>query len=160
MSFFTRWLLPSLALVGAIATIATVAAPTAVGDSLPTGAFAIGDGNATVNSAVSFWGSRWWKDNQISTASAPPAFKGYAVTVDAKACTFQTTTGNSASPPDGPLPPVITVLVTSSVTQSGSTVSGKITEFALVATNDGYDSNPGHPGTGTVIGILPCGGGE
>ena len=107
---------------------------------------------------VTFWGSRWWKDNGLSTGTAPAAFKGYAVAVDPTACTFTTVTGDSAPPPDGPLPPVITVLVTSSVTQTGSTITGKVTEFALVATDAGYDTNPGHGGTGTVIELDPCGG--
>ena len=52
---------------------------------------------------------------------------------------------------------MITVLVTNSVTKSGPVITGTIKEFALVATNSGYDSNPGHPGTGTVIGLIPCG---
>ncbi|MGZ4409923.1 MAG: hypothetical protein ACXVY6_14240 [Gaiellaceae bacterium] len=145
-----------MALTGSIIAFAAVAGP-AVGDSLPTAAFAIGDGNAQINSSVTFWGSRWWKDNIVSTGTAPASFKGYAVDVDPSACTFTTTTGNSAPPPDGPLPPVVTVLVTKAVTQSGSTISGTVTEFALVATNPGYDSNPGHAGTGTVISFIPCG---
>jgi hypothetical protein len=151
-----RPLLAALALTGSIIVLAAVAGP-AVGDSLPTAAFAIGDGNAVLNAPVTFWGSQWWKDNQVSTGAGPASFKGYAVTVDPTACTFTTAPGNSAPPPDGPLASVITVLVTSSVTKSGPTISGKITEFALVATNDGYDSNPGHDGTGTVIGFIPCG---
>ena len=86
------------------------------------------------------------------------AFKGYAAEVDPIGCTFTTRPGNSAPPPAGPLPSVITVLVTSSVTKSGSAITGKISEFALVATAAGYDSDPGHPGTGNVISVLPCGG--
>ena len=152
----TQWLLPSMALVAAVAT---VAAPAALGDPPPTAAFAIGDGNAALNLQVTFWGSQWWKDNQVSTGRTPASFKGYALAVDATNCTFTTTTGNSAPPPDGPLPPVVEVLVAGSVTQSGSTISGTITEFALVATDGGYDSNPGHAGTGTVIGFVPCGSG-
>ena len=92
----------------------------------------------------------------MSTGTAPASFKGYAVTVDTTACTFTTAPGNSPPPPDGPLPPVITVLVTSSVTKSGPTITGKVTGFALVTTNAGYDSNPGHPGTGTVISVTPA----
>ncbi len=151
-----RPLFAALAVTGSIIAFAAVAGP-AVGDPLPTAAFAIGDGNATINSAVTFWGSQWWKDNQISTGAAPASFKGYAVNVDSTACTFSTAPGNSPPPPDGPLPSVITVLVTGSVTKSGPVISGTIKEFALVATNGGYDSNPGHAGTGTVIGVLPCG---
>jgi hypothetical protein len=151
-----RPLLAALALTASVIAVAAVAGP-AAGDPTSAGAFAIGDVNAAVlNSPVTFWGSQWRKDNQLSTGTAPASFKGYAVNVDSATCTFTTTTGNSAPPPSGPLPPVITVLVTSAVTQSGSTISGKITEFALVATNAGYDSNPGHAGTGTVRDTYPC----
>ncbi len=151
-----RSLLAALAVTGSIIALAAVAGA-ARGDSGPTAAFAIGDGNAALGSSVMFWGSQWWKDNDVS-AGAPASFKGYAVDVDPSACTFTTRTGNSAPSPDGPLPAVMTVLVTNNVSQSGSTISGTITGFALVATNAGYDSNPGHPGTGTVVGFSPCGG--
>lgn len=157
MSNRARPLLAALAITGSIVVGAAVAGP-AVGDSLPTAAFAIGDGNASLNSSVTFWGSQWWKDNQVSTAAAPAAFKGYAVTVDPASCRFTTAPGNSAPPPDGPLSSVITVLVTNSVTKSGPTISGSITEFAVVQTNPGYGSDPGHAGTGTVIDLIPCGG--
>lgn len=152
-------LIAALALTGSIIAFAAVAG-SAIGDPLPTAAFAIGDGNATANSRVTFWGSQWWKDNDVSTGSAPASFKGYALNVDSTTCTFTTAPGNSPPPPDGPLPAVITVLVTSSVSKSGPTISGTITGFAHVATNPGYDSNPGHPGTGTVIDVVPCGGGD
>lgn len=148
---------PFLALLGSLVAVAAAVVPAAASDPPPAGAFAIGDLNAVLNSPVTFWGAQWSKDNQVSTADAPPAFKGYALDVDSTACTFTTDPGNSAPPPSGPLPSVITVLVTNSVTKSGPTISGTITEFALVATNDGYDSDPGHPGTGSVIGFVPCG---
>ena len=158
MRHLKRRLLVALTLAGSIVAVATVLVPAAAGDSTPTAAFAISGGNAVLGSPVTFWGAQWWKDNRFATGTAPPAFKGYVVAVDPIACTFTTGTGDSTVPPAGPLPPVITVLVTNSVTQSGSTVSGTIAEFALVATDDGYDSNPGHGGTGTVIGFIPCGG--
>jgi len=50
------------------------------------------------------------------------------------------------------------VLVTGSVTKSGSTISGTVAGFVQVQTDDGYASDPGHPGTGTVVGaVIPCG---
>jgi hypothetical protein len=150
-----RPLLAALALTGSIIAVVAVARP-AAGDPTPAGAFAIGDVSAVLNPTVTFWGSQWRKDNQLSTGTAPASFKGYAVNVDSTTCTFTSTTGNSAPPPSGPLPQEITVLVTSEVTQSGSTISGKISGFALVKTNDGYDSNPGHAGTGTVLGFDQC----
>ncbi|HST17560.1 MAG TPA: hypothetical protein VLK36_07815 [Gaiellaceae bacterium] len=121
------------------------------------GMFVIGDGNTSAGSQVTFWGAQWWKDNSLSTGDAPAGFKGYAVDVNLSTCTFTSVKGNSAPPPDGPLPPVIDVLVTSSVTQSGSKISGTVVGVAHVATADGYDSNPGHAGTGSVLGFVPCG---
>jgi hypothetical protein len=158
MKSLARWVLPSLALLGTTVAVATALVPAAAGDSLPTASFAIGDLNATANSPVTFWGAQWWKENQLSNGTAPPAFKGYALTVDSVNCTFTARPGNSSPPPDGPLPPVITVLVTNSVSKSGSTISGNVTGFVKVATNDGYEPNPGHPGTGTVTAddFVPC----
>jgi hypothetical protein len=62
---------------------------------------------------------------------------------------------NSVPAPSGPLPELEIVLVTNSVFQSGSTVSGTIKGFATIDTHDGYAPNPGHPGTGTVTEFTP-----
>jgi hypothetical protein len=123
----------------------------------PGGMFVIGNGNAAAGSQVTFWGAQWWKDNPVSGGDAPAGFKGYAVDVDLADCTFTSVKGNSAPPPDGPLPPVMDVLVTSSVTQSGSKISGTVVGIAHLSTAAGYDSNPGHAGTGSVLGFEPCG---
>jgi len=48
----------------------------------------------------------------------------------------------------------MTVAVTSSVSQSGSVLSGTISEIVVVSTNPGYLNDPGDPGTGTVVAIL------
>ncbi len=120
--------------------------------------FVIGDGNMAAGSQVTFWGAQWWKDNVLSQGTAPAGFKGYAQNVDMTNCTFTSVKGNSAPPPDGPLPAMLDVLVTSAVTQSGSTVSGTVLGVAHVATVDGYASDPGHAGTGSVVvGFTPCG---
>ena len=146
----------SFALLAAVGAMAIAAAPVAVGD--PPGAFVIGDGNTAVGPHATFWGAQWWKDNELSAGTAPPAFKGFAVNVDPVNCLFTTTTGNSASPPSGPLPPFVTVLVTSSVVQSGSTITGKVIGSIVVRTDDGYMPDPGHAGTGTVEedSFVPC----
>ena len=46
------------------------------------------------------------------------------------------------------------VLVASSVTKHGSTVSGDISHIVVVKTDPGYAPNPGHPGTGTVVAVF------
>ena len=120
--------------------------------------FVIGDGNAAVGSAVTFWGAQWWKLNSVSGGSAPPSFKGFALNVAPGCGGFTTDPGNSPPPPDGPVPAYINVLVTNSVQKSGKTISGTVTNIAVVQTDPGYDGNPGHAGTGTVVALLGCGG--
>ena len=167
MKSLRRLLVPSLAVLGSVMAIAAAAVPTAVGESLPA-AFAIGDTNAVVGEEVTLWGAQWWKDNELSAGQTRASFKGYAldVVVDRTTCTFTSRTGNSPPPPEGALPSPLTVLVTDSVRQDGSTISGTITGFAQIDTTVGYADTPGHYGTGTVVGVTPCiaggsgGGGE
>ena len=115
------------------------------------GAFVIGDQSQT--GTVTFWGSQWSTTNKVSGGAAPSAFKGFAKYPASPTCgaTFTTDPGNSAPPPNGPLPAYMSVIVTSKVTKSGSTISGTIVKIVIVKTNAGYDSDPGHPGTGTVV---------
>jgi hypothetical protein len=123
------------------------------------GNFVIGDQNATVGTAVTFWGAQWWKDNALSGGAAPAAFKGFANSLESSpvcGAPWTTDPGNSSDPPAGPLPETIEVIVSSHVTKSGRTISGDTAEVVLVATNPGYEGNPGHPGTGTVLAVL-CG---
>jgi hypothetical protein len=44
------------------------------------------------------------------------------------------------------------VLVTNNYAKSGSQISGDTPAIVVVQTNSGYQPNPGHPGTGTVVG--------
>ena len=43
------------------------------------------------------------------------------------------------------------VIVTSSVTKSGSAISGNSIHIVVIQVSPGYASNPGHAGTGTVV---------
>jgi hypothetical protein len=118
------------------------------------GAFVIGDKSTT--GTVTFWGSQWSITNSLTGGSAPNAFKGFAVSPATPSCgtTWLTDPGNSAPPPAGPLPAYMAVIVTSSASKSGSQISGNTVHIVIVKTNAGYDSNPGHPGTGTVVGTI------
>jgi hypothetical protein len=49
---------------------------------------------------------------------------------------------------------VIDVIVSTNITKSGSVISGDTKEVVAVATDPGYASDPGHAGTGTVVGIV------
>jgi hypothetical protein len=46
------------------------------------------------------------------------------------------------------------VIVSSHITKRGPVISGDIVHIVLVRTNAGYGPNPGHPGTGTIVGQL------
>jgi hypothetical protein len=145
------WLIDLASLVAALAS--GTAAPPA---SPPGGMFVIGDVSAVGGAPVTFWGAQWWKDNALTGGSAPPSFKGFASGVAPNCLGFTTDPGNSVPPPDGPLPATIDVLVASTVQKSGEVISGTVVNIARVRVDPGYDSNPGHAGTGTVIALLGC----
>ena len=114
------------------------------------GAFVVGD--QSVVGAVTFWGANWSKLNRVSGGDAPDAFKGFALVAPTQ-CGVRWTTGpgNSSDPPAGTLPAYMAVLVTSSVSKSGSSISGTTTHIVIVKTDAGYKNDPGHAGTGTVV---------
>ena len=91
--------------------------------------------------------------NSLSSGTAPNDFKGFAAATAPTECgaTWTARSGNSTPPPGGPLPAYIAVVVSSSITQSGSAISGNVTQIVIVKTDAGYASDPGHAGTGTVV---------
>jgi hypothetical protein len=117
------------------------------------GSFVIGDGDAATGQPVTFWGAQWWKQNTPSGGPAPASFKGFEDQPSRPACAQNWTTdpGNSTPPPSGPLPAYMAVIVSSSISQSGSTISGDTPSVVVVKTDAGYAPDPGHPGTGVVI---------
>jgi hypothetical protein len=130
--------------------------PTPFGLYPSTGAFVIGDGNAGVGSQVNFWGSQWAQNNSLTGGSAPNAFKGFEGSSQPSDCggdIWTAAPGNSGSPPPT-VPTDMTVIVASSVTKSGSTISGNVVHLVVVKTDPGYQPNPGHPGTGQVEAII------
>jgi hypothetical protein len=42
-------------------------------------------------------------------------------------------------------------LITSSVLKSGSSIFGTVVSIVVVKTAAGYATDPGHPGTGTIV---------
>jgi hypothetical protein len=134
------------------------------GGGAPAAFFVVGDQSAALafseGSAVEFWGAQWAKDNSLSGGSAPASFKGYADSVPTTATgdpvcsgTWTARTGNSSAPPAS-VSSQIEVIVASSVSQSGSTISGDVAGVLLINTNPGYSGDPGHAGTGTVAAII------
>jgi len=126
---------------------------------LGSGSFVIGDLNAAVGNAVTFWGAQWAKVNSLSGGPAPAAFKGFAdqTSTAPPACggSWITDPGNSSGPPAS-VPPFMAVIASSSVTMSGATISGNVPKIVIVKTNPGYGPSPGQTGTGTVVAKL-CG---
>ena len=142
---------------GLVATAACVLA----GLALPVSAgaagssFVVGDQSAAMGAHVTFWGAQWWKLNSLSGGTAPASFKGFANDLTEAKCGSSWTTdpGNSSDPPEGPLPGLIEAIAASNITKSGRIISGDVTAVVLIATDPGYGPNPGHAGTGTVVGV-------
>jgi len=120
-------------------------------------AFVIGDEDADLGTKVTYWGAQWWKVNDLSGGPAPRAFKCFAdsTEADSPGCgdAWTARPGDSSKPPRK-VPAYMAVIVASKVRQFGSTIRGSTPEVVVVKTNSGYDSNPGHAGTGTVVAEL------
>ncbi len=124
------------------------------------GAFTLGDLTAAGagSSTVTWWSHSWSSLNRLSAGQTPSSFKGFASGVtlpqmsppELCGTTFTAQPGNSGHPPDT-VPEYMGVLVTSSVTQAGSTLNGSWGSIVVVHTDPGYGPNPGHPGTGTIV---------
>jgi hypothetical protein len=131
------------------------------------GAFVLGNNTvaaATPATTVNWWSDSWWQMNSLSGGAAPLSFKGFANTVTslptqspANVCgtTFKTAPGNSPPPTSG-VPSFMGVLVSSSVSKSGSNITGAWNKIVVVRTDTGYAPSPGHPGTGTIVATF-CG---
>jgi hypothetical protein len=110
------------------------------------GSFVIGDRSTT--GAVTFWSSQWSRSNSLSNGSAVSTFQGFTKSPATPQCgTNWSTTTSSA--PAGSLPAYMAVIVTSSMSKSGSTISGNTAAVVVVKTNGTY-------GTGTVVATV-CG---
>jgi hypothetical protein len=120
------------------------------------GNFVIGDNNAAIGTAVTFWGAKWWKLNSLSGGGKAASFKGFAESPATPSCGMSWTAdpGNSTPPPEGPLPAYMATIVSSAVSKSGPTISGDTVHVVVVKTDPGYQPNPGHAGTGTVAGMV------
>lgn len=136
----------------ATATYSIPVVPAATG-----GTFVIGNLTYAANPAtVTFWGAQWWKLNSLSGGTGPAAFKGFEDMPAAPTCgqTWTTDPGNSTPPPAGPLPPYMAIIVSSRISQAGSTISGDTQHVVVVRTDAGYQGNPGHAGTGSIVATL------
>jgi hypothetical protein len=139
------------------------ATPTPTSTPIPTpvptlaGNFVIGDGNAVVGNHVTFWSARWADFNSLSGGAAPSGFSGFTSSTSPNPAicggAWTSNPGNSSGPPAS-VPSLVTVIVTSSITKSGPTISGNIPTMAILLTDPGYSPSPGHTGTGTVLTVF------
>ena len=121
------------------------------------GVFTIGDrteASATPATPVTWWSQDWSTRNSLSAGPVSPSFKGFAagVSTSPPSCgaTWTSGPGNSAAPP-AEVPSFMGVVVTGSVSRSGSEFTGDVVEIVVVRTDAGFAPNPGHPGTGTIV---------
>ena len=120
------------------------------------GAFVIGSARNQMGGAVTFWGAAWAQQNSLGGRSGPRSFKGFANDPKVPSCGARWTAdpGNSTPPPSGPLPTYMGVIVTSSISKTGSRIAGDAVHIVVVKINPGYASNPGHAGTGTIVAVV------
>jgi hypothetical protein len=133
--------------------------------SLPsTGGFVVGDltadrtvsGNPVIGTSVNYWGSQYWKNNSYSgVVNAPASMKGYISNAPSLSCNVNWTSnpGNSSDPPST-VPVNMVTVVSSTITQSGSTELGNIKHLVIVQTEAGYGPAPGHDGDGKIIATI------
>ena len=126
------------------------------------GAFVLGDrtvATATASTTVTWWSSNWSSLNSLTGGVADPSFKGFAgsMTPATPVCggTWKTGPGNSPPPVSG-VPAYMGTLVSSAITKSGNVIGGNIPKIVVVRTNPGYDTSPGHNGTGKIVAVY-CG---
>ncbi len=136
---------------------ASATAKTVLFAFLASGGFVVGDQSAQMGAKVTFWSAKWSKLNKLSGGAAPASFKGFAGTLSSEppkcGITWTTGPGNSSNPP-ATVPEYMGVLVSSKVTKSGPKISGDAKSIVVVKTDPGYAPNPGHAGTGTVVGVF------
>jgi RHS repeat-associated protein len=143
----------------------------------PTG-FVIWGGNTPglrLGDRVQFWGAQWSRQVQGGDYAAQADFKGWSTaplpphlcqpnahttgTPRLDASCWTSKPGNSKPPAQ--LGSYIQVIVATSIAKSGSTIYGNIaaTVVLQVDKSTAYGPDPGHPGYGTVIGVLEDGAG-
>jgi hypothetical protein len=127
------------------------------------GAFTLGNVTAAGagSSTVTWWSDTWSLLNTLGGGPAPSAFKGFAdqitlptTTPPASCGSAWKSTGGNSPPPASGVPSYMGVVVSSSMTKSGSTVSGNSVHIVVVKVAPGYSPTPGHSGTGTIVGVF------
>jgi hypothetical protein len=126
-----------------------------VGGTFVVGDLTVGSLSQATGKTVMFWGAQWQKQNQLSAGGAPSAFKGFEDSLASPVCgTSWTSRPGNSTPPPATTPAYMAVIVSSAITKSGSTIAGDTLHIVIVKTDPGYEGNPGHAGTGTIVGVV------
>lgn len=127
----------------------------AEGGTFVVGDLTVGPLAQAAGKSVTFWAAQWWKLNSLSGGAGPAAFKGFEDSPSQPTCgvNWQSRPGNS-TPPPASIPAYMAVIVSSSITKAGSTIGGDTLHLVIVKTAGGYQGNPGHAGTGTIVGVI------
>ena len=141
--------------VGELDSFDCVGPPFPVGGTFVVGDLTVGPIAQSLGKSVNFWGAQWWKKNSLSGGDGPAAFKGFEDSPAMPACGVNWTTrpGNSTPPPDT-IPAYMAIVVSTQVTKSGSSIGGDTQHLVIVKTDPGYEGNPGHAGTGTIVSVV------
>jgi parallel beta-helix repeat protein len=122
--------------------------------------FVIWGGNQTdlvkaikIDDHFMFWGAQWAKQVVTGEYAANSSFKGYADTVTGS--TWTAKPGNSMPP--ATIGNYISVIVATHIDKKGNVISGNIAEIVVLQVDNpsSYLPDPGHPGSGVVVAILP-----
>ena len=124
------------------------------------GDFVLGDKSVAAagpTTPLTWWSSDWSLLNSLTGGAAPTSMKGFSNNVapsSPPACGGMWTTLPGNSPPPigvGLIPSYMGVLVSPFVKKAGNTLSGNVTKIVVIKTDAGYNPNPGHNGTGTLV---------
>ncbi|MBI3651403.1 MAG: hypothetical protein HY231_10325, partial [Acidobacteria bacterium] len=139
--------------------------------------FVVWGGNAgglRLGQRVNFWGHSWASQVTGGDFGANPSFKGFADPLNQiHICQPNARTKGSprldqscwtskpgqSFPPPLTIPAYIEVIVSTSIDKQGPTIFGNIAAAVVVKVdpNPPYDSNPGHPGYGTIVAVIEDG---
>ena len=141
--------------VGELDSFDCAGPPFPVGGTFVVGDLTVGPVAQSLGKSVNFWGAQWWKLNSLTSGDAPAAFKGFEDSPAMPTCgdNWTSLSGNSTPPPDT-IPAYMAIVVSSKITKTGPSLGGDVLHLVIVKTDPGYEGNPGHAGTGTIVSVI------
>jgi RHS repeat-associated protein len=127
------------------------------------GQFVVWGGNAPdltaalpLGATYTFWGAHWADQVTAGDFTANASFKGYAADVFPASGTWRSRPGNSSHPPAS-VPAYMSVILSTHIQKDGNVESGNIAGTGVLRVTDpsAYRPNPGHPGMGVLLAVLP-----